>query len=209
MMKVIKVAPLFVLALMMFGCGGGGGTATPDDIGRSVVDSIKGESFDDLYGMLPLHLTDAEYEKARRDYKIEEDLERWKDIEDRIEGNKEKGIEAKDALDPESKSDIKDEDSWKAASQERLYALHIGCYNLYHIKKFEERVKEADFYLTDSKIMKPADGEEDRRTARVRLRNKYGDSITVRCVEDQGLWYLAHVSFDFPEELPKAKKDDE
>ena len=199
-----KLAPLAVLAVMMFGCGGGGGTATPDDVARAAVAAFKGESFDDLYNMQPLHLQDSGYAEARREYRIKEGYDRWKDEKPGILGDKDKGIEA---ADPEEKSGIKDEDTWKAATQARLYALRAGCYRVYKIKKFEDRVTNAEFYMIRSTINTPKDGESERRMASVRFGNIYGDRIVVTCLEDQGLWYLLDIDFSFDEELPKVPED--
>ncbi|MCA8915357.1 MAG: hypothetical protein KDB90_08090 [Planctomycetes bacterium] len=202
-----KLLPLAVLAVMLFGCGGGGGTATPDDVARAAVKAVKSESFDDLFNMQPLHLQDSGYAEARREYRIKEGYDRWKDEKPFILGDKEKGIEAKDAQDPEEKSGIKDEDTWKAASQARLFALKQGCYKLYNIKKFEDRVTNAEFYMVRSTIMTPKDGESERRMAVVRFANIYGDRIEVTCLEDQGLWYMVDIDLSFPEELPKPPED--
>ena len=105
------------------------------------------------------------------------------------------------------KSGIKDEDTWKAASQARLYSLRQGCYKLYKIKKFEDRVTNAEFYLRHTTINTPKDGGDERRTATVRFSNIYGDSIEITCLEDQGLWYMVDVDLSFPEELPKPPED--
>jgi len=206
MKNTIKFASVAVLAVLLFGCGGGGGAATPQDAARAVAKAIKSESFDDLYSMQPLHMEDSEYGKARRDYRIAEGYEKWKWVKDEIEGNKEKGIEA---LDPEGKSEIKDEETWKNASPERLHALYSGCYKLYKIKKFEDRVKNAEFYITSvTQGKRIEDGFElENRYAEVRLANIYGDSIRVRMIEDNGLWYAAEVSLRFEEELPKVPED--
>ncbi|MCB9894253.1 MAG: hypothetical protein H6839_07385 [Planctomycetes bacterium] len=199
-----KLLPLAVLAVMLFGCGGGGGTATPDDIGKSVVSAVKSENFDSLYSLLPHQLEDPAYDAARREYRIKEGYERWKDVKDTYLGNKEKGVEA---LDPEEKSGIKDEDSWKSATPERLYATDTGAYQIYKIKKFEDRVTNAEFYWRGTNINSVKPGEEDRRTASVRFSNIYGDSIVVSCIEDQGLWYMISYSLRFAEELPKPPED--
>jgi hypothetical protein len=204
MKNTIKFASVAVLAVLLFGCGGGGGTATPEDLARSAVKAIQKESFDDLYSMLPHHLTDQGYEDARREYRIKEGYDRWKDEKTWILGDKEKGIEA---ADPNEKSGVKDEDSWKAASQARLFALSAGCYKLYKIKKFEDRITNAEFYLRRAEIMEPKEGEAINRMARVRFSNIYGDSIRISLMEDQGLWYMIDIDLAFPEELPKPPED--
>lgn len=206
MKNVFKVAPVLALIFSLSACGGGGGTATPDDLARNVVKAITSENFDSLYGMQPLHLIDADYDKDVRDYRIKEGYDKWKYEKDRILGNKEKNIEAED---PEEKSGVKDEDSWKAASPERMYALDAGCYKLYKIKKFEDRVTNAKFYNTGANIgQRTEDGVQwDHKVAEVRFVNIYGDSIRVRCRESNGVWYLSSVSLRFPEELPKPRED--
>jgi hypothetical protein len=191
-----KLLPLAALAVMLFGCGGGGGTASPEDVARAAAKAIKSESSDDLYGLLPHHMSDAGYRAARREYEIKEGYSRWKDVKDGVEKN-----------DPEEKSGIKDEDSWKSCSAERWYALQVGAYRIMSIKKYEDRVKNAEWYMTDSEIKTVAPGGEDHRTADVRFRNIYGDSISVSCIEDQGLWYMTGIELNFAEELPKPPED--
>jgi hypothetical protein len=188
-----KLLPLAVLAVMLFGCGGGGGTASPEDVARSAVDAIKSENSDKLYGMLPHHLRDAGYDTAVREYRIKEGYDRWKDVKDGIEKN-----------DPEEKSGVKDEDSWKSASPERMYAIEAGAYKIMSIKKYEDRVKNAEWYMTRSDIKSVTPGESDRRRAEVRFANIYGDRISVDCIEDQGLWYMLGIELNFAEELPKV-----
>lgn len=202
MKTLLKSAPLLALILMLSSCGGGG-AASPEDLGRSVVDAIIAEKFDDLYGMQALHLIDADYEAARREYRIKEGYDKWKFEKDQILGNKDKGIEA---LDPNEKSGVKDEDTWKAATVERMFALETGCYKLYKIKKFEDRVTKGKFYSMGANIGKRVeDGMEwDHKVAEINFRNVYGDSIRIRCRESNGAWYVAGITMRFEEELPKV-----
>jgi hypothetical protein len=193
--------------IVLTSCGGGGG-ADPVSLGRSVVSAIQSENFDDLYGMKPLHRQDADGLYKKRNFEIAEkyDGHRWKDVKERILGDKDKKI---DGLDPNEKSGIKDEETWKGASPERLNGLYEGLYKLYAIKKFEDRVQKADFYLSDWGIYKGRRGEKEieNRMAEVEFVNNWGDRIEITAMEDNGVWYLVALDVKFNEEPRKAKDD--
>ena len=132
MKKVIQLAPLMVLALVMFGCGGGsGGTAEPQDIGDAVLKKIKDKDFDSVADLIDQSDADMSGIGEIRSWRIENGFERWKDYKKTLEGD--------DGMDPKSKSGIDGEDAWKSMSMGKSYALQTGLYRLYAVDDLDKR----------------------------------------------------------------------
>lgn len=197
MKKLTQLAPLMVLALVMFGCGPGGGTAEPQDIGDAVLSKIQAKDFDSLIDLMDQSDTDISGMEEIRTWRIEEGYERWKDYK--------KGLEGDDGSDPKSKSGIDGEDAWKSMSMGKDYALDVGLYRLYVIDDLDKRLEEVTWARRGVNETLDVEGQG---TATVSYQNVYKDRITVSVVRKNGLWYLAGVEVKFNKELPEKPKDD-
>ncbi len=189
----MKVLPLFVLSLMVFGCGGSG---DPDGLADSIKDDIISESFDSLFDY---HM-DWEKEKdegkaAANAWRHEEGYEKWKTTKEKLE-----------KLDPKDKSEIADsKDKWAEASDAERYAVRSGVYLIYEAEDWEERLKEGLWYKSSRSVEY---GLEGQARGSVSYKNKYGDSIRVSLYRENGSWYLSSVTVDMPKDKPKKPKDD-
>lgn len=193
-----KLAPLSVLAFVMFGCGGGGGGPDPRPIAEGVLDAIKSENFTAIYNYhAPWDHEMQEQETAVRKWRMTEGWDRWKDFKPRLEGD--------EGLDPKDKSGITGgEEKWTGASDAERYAVLIGCYRVYTADEWEKRLKESDWYWAGRTIDLK---EEGQGTATFRYRNRYRDSITVSLVREGGMWYLAGVEINMDKKMPEKPKD--
>lgn len=196
MKNTLKVAPLFVLALIAFGCGGGGGAAgSPEEIGEGVKDAIVSENFTDVYSYIPAwQIESSEGRTAVKKWRMEEGWEKWKPLKERLE-----------KLDPKDKSEIIDEDKWKEASNAQRLAVFMGFYKCYAADKWENRLKEGLWYLSSRDVDLDPEGQGD---ATMIYQNKYNDTITVRAVRENGLWSLRNASLEMAEDLPEKPEGD-
>lgn len=194
-----KLAPLAVLAFVMFGCGGGGGAADPRPIAEGVLDALKNENFTAVYDYhAPWEHEMGEQMTGVKRWRMTEGYERWKDLKKNFEGD--------EGLDPKDKSEITGgEEKWSEASDAQRYAVFAGFYRVYTADDWEKRLKESDWYWAGRSINLKEEGEGE---ATFRYRNRYRDSITVTMVRDGGLWYLASAEINMAKEIEEKPKDD-
>jgi hypothetical protein len=190
-----KLAPLFVLAVVMVGCGGGGGTPDPRDIGHSAFKKITSKDFDSLHNLMDTWGGEMSDEAKRRDWRIAEGYDRWKEYKARLEGD--------NGLDPKSKSEIDGEDKWKSMSPGKELGLEWGLYKLYAVDDLDKRLEGPWSWSADQRL-----SIEGQGNASMTFTNGYNDTISVTMSRREGLWYLTSVSTNFPKELPKKPKDD-
>lgn len=196
MKNTLKIAPLLVLALAVISCGPSGGAAgTPEEIGDAVKDAIVGISFTDVYSYLPAHRIESDKQaNDAKAWRWEEGYERWKDVEEYIK-----------ELDPERESGMTDEDGFKNASHAERYALMQGLYKLHDIEKKDERLGDGLWFRASRSVELNVEGQG---SATVTYSNKYGDSIRVRCVREDGLWALSRLEVSIPKEAPKKPESE-
>lgn len=190
-----KLAPLFVLAFVMFGCGGGGGTPDPRDIGHAAFKQIVAKDFDSLDSLMDPWGGDVSLVGTQRAWQIEEGYRRWKDYKARLEGD--------NGMDPKSKSEIDGEEAWKNMSFGKAVGLEFGLYKLYAVDDLDKRLESPWTWNADQKLQIEGQGN-----ATMEFENGYKDTITVTMSRREGLWYLTSVRVDFQKELPKKPKDE-
>jgi hypothetical protein len=191
-----KLLPLAVLAVMLFGCGGGGGAADPKSIADDAVKMIRAKDFDSVYNLTDRTYVDESAQGEVREWRITEKYDLWKDYKKRLEGD--------EGMDPKSKSGIDGEDAWKNCSAGKGWALRRGLYKLYANDDLDKRL-DMTWALAGGDVELK---EEGHGSAEFSYMNGYGDSISVKCTRQNGLWYLADVDVNMEKELPKKPKDE-
>jgi len=191
-----KLLPLAALAVMLFGCGAGGGAADPQSIADDAVKMILKKDFDSVYNLTDRTYMDESAAGEVREWRISEGYDRWKDYKERLEGD--------NGMDPKSKSGIDGEDAWKSMSPGKGWALRKGLYKLYAKEDLDKRLEMTWALVSGDVTLK----EEGHGTAEFGYINGYGDSIGVSCTRQNGLWYLSGVEVSMEKDLPKKPKDD-
>ena len=181
---------------MLFGCGGGGGSADPKAIADDAVKMIKAKDFDSVYDLTDRTYLDESGYGEVREWRITEGYERWKDYK--------AGLEGDNGTDPKSKSGIDGEDAWKNMSAGKSWALRKGLYKLYVNEDLDKRL-EMTWALSGGDVELK---EEGHGSAEFVYANGYRDMISVKCTRKNGLWYLSDVDVTMEKELPKKPKDD-
>lgn len=196
MKNTLKLVPLCMLAVLMFGCGPSGGAASsPEEIGDAVKDAIVTENFTAIYGYLPAWQIEADKGDSEvKKWRYEEKWELWKPLKEYLE-----------TLDPKDKSGIIDEEKWKAATDAERTAVFLGCYKVYEGDKLEDRLGEGMWYMSSRNVELDVEGQG---RATIVYANKYKDRIEVKCRRENGLWSLAGVEIEFPKDLPEKPKAD-
>lgn len=188
----MKVLPLFVLSLMVFGCGGSG---DPDGLADSIKDDIISESFTSLYDYQSDWAKDSsDKESEAMAWRYEEGYEKWDNLKKYLE-----------ELDPKDKSEITGKDEWKEASHAQRYAVFTGAYKIYKAESYEDRLKEGIWYLNNRRVKLDVEGQG---TAEYSYRNQYKDKIEITLRRENGSWYMTGVNIDMPKDKPKKPKDD-
>jgi hypothetical protein len=191
-----KLLPLAALAVMMFGCGAGGGAADPKSIADEAVKMIRAKDFDSVWNLTDRTYYDESAMGEIREWRITEKYDLWKDYKARLEGD--------NGMDPKSKSGIDGEDKWKSMSRGKGYALSAGYYRLYANDDLDKRL-DMTWGLSDGGVELK---EEGHGRAGFTYRNGYGDKIDVECVRLNGLWYLTSAEVKMEKELPKKPKEE-
>ncbi len=193
MKNFMKLAPLFVLAVAMVGCGGGG-SATPDGVGDSVLKAIQSEDFPAIYANFD-PWTDAalQWRKDSAKYESETTKDWWKNHKDDYVGE--------NSMDPGKKFDLGDAEKVFALEPAQGAALHEGWYKKAHKwEKFAERME--DMRLINVSVRHGLEGDG---SGSVTYNNKYGDSLTVSVTRIGGVWYAESVKLEGAEKLPVAE----
>lgn len=193
MKNTLKLAPLFVLAFVMFGCGGGG-SASAEGVGESVLSAIQAEDYPGIYNSFdPWTANGMQWRKDSAIYESETTKDWWKNNKDKYVGE--------NSLDPGKKFEIGDKDALFALEPNQGAALHEGWYKKAHKwEKFTERM--ADMRLIGVKVRHGLEGDG---SGSVSYRNKYGDSLEVSVTRIGGVWYADGVELNGQEKLPVAE----
>ncbi|MCC6572949.1 MAG: hypothetical protein IT462_04075 [Planctomycetes bacterium] len=202
MKSMTRVTLLLVLCagvIYLAGCGGGGGTAQPEDIATGAINAIKGENFTALYNYGPQWARDAQPKETEvRKWRAKEKWDLWKDFKKRFDGD--------GNLDPKNKSGITEsEEKWMGASDAQRTAVLMGLYRIYNNEEWEKRLKEGDWYLDGRDVKLDIEGQG---RATFTYRNRYNDTITVVCTRENALWSLGNVTVEMPKDMPKKPKDE-
>lgn len=190
-----KMAPLFALALLAFGCGGGG-SASPEGVGDSIVSAIRGENYADIYdSFVPWQEAAMQQDLDRELFRSENTKDWWKNNKDRLSSG------GDNSLDPGKLLEISDKDDYFALSPAQRTALEDGWYKRAHKwEKFTERME--DLRLVD---ISARHGFEGDGSGSLTYENMYGDSLTVPITRVDGIWYATSVRIEGLEELPTAE----
>lgn len=192
MKNVLKVAPLFVLALVLFGCGGGG-SASPEGVGDSVLGALQDEDYAGIYSsFVPWQEAAMQQNKDHEVFQSEVTEDWWTNRKDRLASG------GDESLDPGKLLEISDKEGYFELEPAQRAALKAGWYQKAHKwEKWGERL--ADMRLTGMDV---SHGLEGDGRGSIEYENKWGDSLGVRITRIEGVWYATGVSFEGPEELP-------
>lgn len=188
-----KLAPLFVLAFVMFGCGGGG-SASAEGVGEAVLSAIQSEDFPAIYDSYDPWTADAlQWRKDSAIYESETTKDWWKNVKDNYVGE--------NSLDPGKKLEITDKDTLFALEPAQGMALVDRWYEKAHKwEKFADRM--ADMRLVGVNVEHGLEGDGSGTVA---YANKYGDELSVRVKRIGGVWYARSVTLEGKEKLPVAE----
>ena len=188
-----KLAPLFVLAFVTFGCGGGG-SASAEGVGEAVLAAIQAEDYPAIYENFDPWTADAmQWRKDSAIYDSETTKDWWKNNKDRYVGE--------NSMDPGKKLEIADKETLFALEPYQGTALMEGWYQKAHKwEKFTDRM--ADMRLIGVKVRHGLEGDG---SGSVSYANKYGDSLEVSVTRIGGVWYADGVELNGQEKLPVAE----
>lgn len=201
MMKKFLWVPMLALVFVVTSCGASGGTADPSQIADAAYAKIMAQDFDTLIELTDTRDLDSDASAEVRAWRIEKEFETWKEVKEYYKGDK--------GLDPEKKSGVEDEESWKEMSAGTSNALSWGLYKVYASDSWEKRLTELPWAPGGSRKELEIEGQG---TATYYYENVYGDSIKIKCNRIDGVWFLGRVTLEMPTEVPeppKAEKKDD
>jgi len=192
LLALIAIPTVFTTA-----CGGGG-SADPQSIADAVVSGFKNEKFTKFYDYMPKWQTAAaEQESEVKKWRAKEGWDRWKDFKTRLEGD--------NGLDPKDKSGITGgEEKWTGASDAERGAVLMGYYRVYVADDWEKRLKDGEWFLDGREIKLEIEGQG---TATFEYKNRYNDSIEIRCFREGGVWFLNGARIKMEKKMPEKPKD--